>query len=74
MQFRWFTALLALGLLWVGIDRMFFDRIVGSDPLAIIAKTLAIVVGILLSALSVSMLVDAWRGGVTRNRNEDPLH
>ena len=39
---RWLTLLAALGLLSVGIDRMFFDRIVGVDPLARIERTLAI--------------------------------
>lgn len=29
---RWLTLLAALGLLCVGIDRIFFDRIVGDDP------------------------------------------
>jgi hypothetical protein len=53
--------LAALGLLWVGIDRMFFDRIVGSDPLAMIERTLTIVVGILLCTLGVSLLVAAWK-------------
>jgi hypothetical protein len=59
---RWFTLLLAIGLLYVGIDNMFFDRIAGGDPLAGIARTLAIVVGVLLSAVSVSLFVVAWRG------------
>ena len=59
---RWFNLLLALGLLYIGIDRMFFDKIAGDDPLARIARTLAIAVGILLSALSVSLFVVAWKG------------
>jgi hypothetical protein len=59
---RWFTLLLAIGLLYVGIDRMFFDRIAGGDALAWIARALAIVVGVLLSAVSVSLFVVAWRG------------
>jgi len=29
---RWLTLLAALGLLYRGIDRIFFDRIVGGDP------------------------------------------
>ena len=59
---RWLTLLAALGLLYVGIDRMFFDRILGSDPLARIERTLAIVVGTLLVALSISLFVAGWTG------------
>ena len=59
---RWLTLLAALGLLYVGIDRMFFDRIVGSDPLARIERTLAILVGTLLVAVSISLFVAAWTG------------
>jgi hypothetical protein len=59
---RWLTVLTALGLLYVGIDRMFFDRIVGSDPLARIERTLAILAGTLLVAVSISLFVAAWRG------------
>jgi hypothetical protein len=59
---RWLTLLAALGLLYVGIDRMFFDRIVGNDPLARIERTLAILVGTLLVALSISLFVAAWTG------------
>jgi hypothetical protein len=57
---RWLTLLVALGLLYVGIDRMFFDRIAGSDPLARIERTLAILAGTLLIALSISLFVAAW--------------
>jgi hypothetical protein len=59
---RWLTLLAALGLLCVGIDRMFFDRIVGSDPLARIERTLAILAGTLLIALSISLFVAGWTG------------
>jgi len=59
---QWLTLLAALGLLYVGIDRMFFDRIVGSDPLARIERTLAILVGTLLVAVSISLFVAAWTG------------
>ena len=59
---RWLTLLAALGLLYVGIDRMFFDRTLGSDPLARIERTLAILVGTLLVALSISLFVAAWTG------------
>jgi hypothetical protein len=58
---RWLTLVAAVGLLYVGIDRMFFDRIVGDDPLANIAKVLSIVVGCLLSALGISLFVAALR-------------
>jgi hypothetical protein len=59
---RWLTLLAAVGLLYVGIDRMFFDRIVGDDPLANVAKVLSIVAGCLLSALGISFFVAALRG------------
>jgi hypothetical protein len=59
---RLLSLLLALGLLYVGIDRVFFDRIEGSDPLSWIQRILTIVIGILLSAVSVSLFVVAWRG------------
>jgi hypothetical protein len=67
MKVRWLTLLAAIGLLYVGIDRIFFDRIVGEDPLANIAKVFAIVVGCLLSALGISLLVAGltWRFPVT---------
>ena len=61
-QIRWLTLLVAVGLLYVGIDRIFFDRIAGSDPLAGIARILAILVGTLLVAVGISMFVAAWRG------------
>jgi hypothetical protein len=61
MKVQWLTLLAALGLLYVGIDRMFFDRIVGDDPLANIEKVLSIVVGCLLSALGISIFVAALR-------------
>jgi hypothetical protein len=70
---RWFNILLALGLLWVGLDRVLFDRIAGSDPLAIVAKTFAIVAGLLMSALSIALLVDALRDRARFSRNEDQL-
>jgi len=41
---------------------MFFDRIVGSDPLARIERILAILVGTLLVAISISLFVAAWTG------------
>ena len=59
---QWLTLLVALGLLYVGIDRMFFDKIAGNDPLARIERTLAILVGTLLVALSISLFVAGWRG------------
>jgi hypothetical protein len=59
---RWLTLFIAVGLLCVGIDRMFFDRILGSDPLARIGRTLAILVGTLLVALSIGLFVAAWTG------------
>ena len=61
-QIRLLNLLAALGLLYVGIDRVFFDRIVGGDPLSIIQRILTIVVGILLSAVSFSLFVVAWTG------------
>ena len=61
-EIRLLSVLAALGLLYVGIDRVFFDRIVGGDPLSWIQRILSIVVGILLSAVSVSLFVIAWRG------------
>jgi len=61
-RIRWLTLLAAFGLLYVGIDRMSFDRIVGSDPLARIERTLAILVGTLLVAVSISLFVAAWTG------------
>jgi hypothetical protein len=59
---RLLNLLPALGLLYVGIDRVFFDKIVGGDPLSWIQRILTIVVGILLGALSVSLFVVAWKG------------
>jgi hypothetical protein len=61
-KIRLLSLLTALGLLYVGIDRVFFDKIVGSDPLSWIQRILTIVVGILLGAVSVSVFVVAWRG------------
>jgi hypothetical protein len=61
-EIRLLSLLAALGLLYVGIDRVFFGRIVGGDPLSTIQRILTIVVGILLSAVSVSLFVVAWRG------------
>jgi hypothetical protein len=70
-EIRLVSLLAALGLLYVGIDRVFFDRIVGGDPLSTIQRILTIVVGILLSTVSVSLFVVAWRGRfpVTKNTN-----
>lgn len=62
MKTRRLTLLAALGLLYVGIDGIFFDRIVGGDPLANIAKVLAILVGCVMSALGISLFVAALRG------------
>ena len=59
---QWFTVVAALGLLYVGIDTMFFERIVGTDALARFERTLAIVVGTLLVAVGISLLVAAWKG------------
>src|SRR5271156_6828291 len=59
---RLLSLLAALGLLYVGIDRVFFDKIAGGDPLSWIQRILTIVVGILLSTVSVSLFVVAWRG------------
>jgi len=56
---RLLNLLPALGLLYVGIDRVFFDKIVGGDPLSWIQRILSIVVGILLGALGVSLFVVA---------------
>jgi hypothetical protein len=59
---RWLTLLTALGLLYVGIDRMFFDGIEGDDLLARIVRTLAVLAGALLITLSISFFVTAWTG------------
>jgi hypothetical protein len=59
---RLLSLLAAVGLLYVAIDRAFFDRIVGDDPLSWILRILNIVACILLSAISVSVFVVAWRG------------
>jgi hypothetical protein len=59
---RLLSLLAALGLLYVGIDRVFLDRIAGGDPLSTIQRILTFVVGILLSTVSVSLFVVAWRG------------
>jgi len=72
-RIRWLTLLAALGLLYVGIDRMFFDRIIASNPLAIIARTLAILVGTLLVAVSISLIVAAWTGRPLGAVNTNPL-
>ena len=61
-KIRWLTLLLALGLLYVGIDRMFFDRIAGGDPLARIARILTILAGTLLITLSIGLFAAAWKG------------
>ena len=59
---RLLSLLAAVGLLYVAIDRAFFDRIVGDDPLSWILRILNIVACILLSTVSVSFFVVAWRG------------
>jgi hypothetical protein len=72
MKDRWLILLIAFGLLGVGIDRMFFDRITGDDLLARIHTMVAIVVGWLLSTLGISVFVTAWRGrfpGTEMNTN-----
>jgi hypothetical protein len=61
-EIRLLSLLAALGLLYVGIDRVFFDRIVGGDPLSMIQRKLTILVGILLSTIGVGLFVVAWRG------------
>jgi hypothetical protein len=58
---RWLMLLAGLGLLYVGIDRIFFDRMVGGDPLANIGNVLSVVAGCLLSALGIGLLVAALR-------------
>jgi hypothetical protein len=63
-EIRLLSLLAALGLLFVGIDRVFFDRIVGGDPLSRIHRILTIVVGMLLSTVSVYLFVVAWRGRI----------
>ena len=45
MNGRWFALAAAVGLLYIGIDRTFFDRIVGSGPLARIERILTILAG-----------------------------
>src|ERR1700720_183710 len=59
---RWLTLLAALGLLYVGIDRIFFERTLGIDLLGRIERTLAILVCTLLVAVSISLFVAAWTG------------
>ena len=68
---RWLILLAAFGLLYVGIDRMFFDRTLGSDPLARIERTLAILVGTLLVTVSISLFVAAWTGRPVTAKNSD---
>lgn len=58
-KISWFTLVLARGLLYVGIDRMFFDRIAGGDPLATIARILTVLVGTLLIIFSIGLFVAA---------------
>jgi hypothetical protein len=61
-EIRLISLLAALGLLYVGIDRVFFDKIVGGDPLSrMIQRILTIVVGTLLSTVGFSLFVVAWR-------------
>ena len=59
---RLLSVLTALGLLYVGIDRVFFDKIVGGDPLSWIQRILTILIGMLLSTVAISLFVVAWRG------------
>jgi hypothetical protein len=59
---RWVTLLAALVLLYDGIDSMFFDRVVGSDPLAWIDRTHAILLGTLLITFNIGLFVVAWTG------------
>jgi hypothetical protein len=59
---RWVTLLAALVLLYDGIYSMFFDRIVGTDPLVWIDRTHAILVGTLLITFSISLFGVAWTG------------
>jgi hypothetical protein len=59
---RLFSLLAAVGLLYVAIDKAFFDRIVGDDPLSWILRILNIAICMLLSTVSVSFFVVAWRG------------
>jgi hypothetical protein len=61
MKDRWLNPLIGLGLLGVGIDRIFFDKIAGDDLLGVIYNTGAIVVGCLLSILGISLFVAAVR-------------
>ncbi len=73
-EIRLVNLLAALGLLYVGIDRVFFDRIVGDDPLSWIQRILTIVIGILLGAVSVSLFVlrgEAASPVSTMNTNSD---
>jgi high-affinity Fe2+/Pb2+ permease len=46
----------------MGSTAFFFDRIVGSDPLAWIDRTHAILVGTLLITFSISLFAVAWTG------------
>jgi len=62
-KIRVLSLLGALGLLYVGMDRVFFDGTMGNDALSWVQRILTILVGILLSAVSISLLVVAWRGG-----------
>lgn len=59
---RLLSLLAAVGLLYVAIDRAFFDRIVGDDPLSWVLRILNIAICMLLSTVSVSFFVVAWRG------------
>jgi len=62
MNGRWFALAAAVGLLYIGIDRTFFDRIVGSGPLARIERILTILAGTLLITLSIGLFAAAWKG------------
>lgn len=70
---RWLTLLAALGLLYAGLDRMFFDSIVGGDPQAWIERTLAILVSTLLIAVSIGLFVVAWTGRPLTAKNADSI-
>ena len=72
-KIRWPTLLLALGLLYVGIDRMFFDRIAGGDPLAMTEKILSILAGTLLITLSIGLFAAARKGRSVTEMNTNSV-
>jgi hypothetical protein len=65
--------LLALGLLYVGIESMFFERIAGRDPLAMTEKILAILAGTLLITLSIGLFAAAWKGRSVTEMNTNSV-